>query len=96
MVFNYATGGATTLPQFDWYGSGAITSADLYMGGTVAGMSLGNSYAAAPKMVTMGDQAVVYTTTGAAQVGGLCNGTTCDPNTLNADQLARGAWQEIK
>lgn len=96
MVFNYATGGATTLPQFDWYGNGAITSADLYMGQTVAGMSLGNSYAAAPKMVTMGDQAVVYTTTGAAQVGGLCNGQSCDPNTLNADQLARGAWQELK
>lgn len=96
MVFNYATGGATTLPQFDWYGNGAITSKDLYMGQTVAGMSLGNSYAAAPKMVTMGDQAVVYTTTGAAQVGGLCNGQTCDPNTLNADQLARGAWQELK
>jgi type IV pilus assembly protein PilY1 len=96
MVFNYATGGATTLPQFDWYGNGSITSADLYMGQTVAGMSLGNSYAAAPKMVTMGDQAVVYTTTGAAQVGGLCNGQTCDPGTLNANQLERGAWQELK
>jgi hypothetical protein len=66
------------------------------MGQTVAGMSLGNSYAAAPKMVTMGDQAVVYTTTGAAQVGGLCNGQTCDPGTLNANQLERGAWQELK
>jgi len=62
----------------------------------VSGVSLGNSYAAAPKMVTLGDQAVVYMTTGAAQVGGLCNGTSCDANELNADQLARGAWQELK
>ncbi|HEX4052532.1 MAG TPA: PilC/PilY family type IV pilus protein [Steroidobacteraceae bacterium] len=96
LVFNYATGGSTTLPQFDWYGSGTINNNDLYMNQTVAGMSLGNSYAAAPKMVTMGDQAVVYTTQGTAQVGGLCNNTSCDTNTLNADQLARGAWQEIR
>ncbi|HTT05905.1 MAG TPA: PilC/PilY family type IV pilus protein [Steroidobacteraceae bacterium] len=96
MVFNYATGGATTLPQFDWYGSGTINSADLYDGQTVAGASLGNSYAAAPKMVTLGDQAIVYITTGAAQVDGQCNGTTCDKNELNADPSARGAWEEIK
>jgi type IV pilus assembly protein PilY1 len=96
MVFNYATGGATTLPQFDWYGSGSINGNDLYMNQTVAGMSLGNSYAAAPKMVTMGQEAVVYTTTGEAQVNGLCNGSTCAPNTLNAENLDRGAWQEIR
>jgi type IV pilus assembly protein PilY1 len=96
MVFNYATGGATTLPQFDWYGSGSVNSNNLYMGQTVDGMSLGNSYAAAPKMVTMGQQAVVYTTTGEAQVNGLCNGTTCAPNTLNLENLDRGAWQEIR
>jgi type IV pilus assembly protein PilY1 len=96
MVFNYATGGATTLPQFDWYGSGSIGSSDLYNGQTVAGASLGNSYAAAPKMVTLGDQAIVYITTGAAQVDGTCNGTTCDKNELNADPSARGTWEELK
>lgn len=96
MVFNYATGGATTLQQFDWYGAGAINNHDLYMGQTVAGSSLGNSYAAAPKMVSMGPQAVVYTTTGAAELNGLCNGGSCDPNTLNAEGLARGSWQEIR
>ncbi len=96
MVFNYATGGSTTLPQFDWYGSGTIGSSDLYEGQTVAGASLGNSYAAAPKMVTLGDQAVVYITTGAAQVNGQCNGTTCDQNELNADPASRGTWQEIR
>ncbi|HEY7928578.1 MAG TPA: hypothetical protein VID71_01115, partial [Steroidobacteraceae bacterium] len=91
-----ATGGSTTLPQFDWYGSGTIGSSDLYEGQTVAGASLGNSYAAAPKMVTLGDQAVVYITTGAAQVNGQCNGTTCDQNELNADPASRGTWQEIR
>jgi len=96
MVFNYATGGQTTLPQFDWYGGGTIGSSDLYNGQTVAGASMGNSYAAAPKMVTLGDQAIVYITTGAAQVDGQCNGSTCDKNELNADPTSRGAWQEIK
>jgi type IV pilus assembly protein PilY1 len=96
MVFNYATGGATSIPQFDWYGQNAINGNDLYRGQTVAGMSLGNSYAAAPKMVTMGQQAVVYTTTGEAEVGGLCGGASCIPQTLNSDQSSRGAWQEIR
>jgi type IV pilus assembly protein PilY1 len=96
LVFNYATGGATTVPQFDWNGDGAVNNGDLLSGQIVSGMALGTSYAAAPKMVTMGDQAVVYSTMGAAEVSGLCNGSSCDRNVLNADSLARGAWQEIR
>src|SRR6185437_4629917 len=78
------------------YGSGTIGSSDLYNGQTVAGASMGNSYAAAPEVVEIGDQAIVYITTGAAQVDGQCNGSTCDKNELNADPTSRGAWQEIK
>jgi type IV pilus assembly protein PilY1 len=101
MVFNYATGGATTMPQFDWAGNNNVGSADVLPNGTVAGVSLGTSYASAPKMVTGLGGARAYTTSGAGETNtGNCNliaGTTsCIPAWANADNNARGAWQEIR
>jgi type IV pilus assembly protein PilY1 len=105
MVFNYATGGSTTVPQFDWNGNGAVTNADLYMGGTVAGVSLGTSYASAPKLITGAGGAVAYTTLGGGEKttgasAGTCTqipGTTsCIPGWNNQDFLSHGAWQEIR
>jgi type IV pilus assembly protein PilY1 len=105
MVFNYATGGATTVAQFDWNGNNAITSADLYQGSTVAGVSLGTAYAAAPKLITGAGGAVAYTTTGAGEkttgaTAGQCTAipgtTSCIPSWTNADSNAHGAWQEIR
>jgi type IV pilus assembly protein PilY1 len=105
MVFNYATGGATTVPQFDWNGINAVTNADLYMGGTVSGVSLGTAYAAAPKLITGAGAAVAYTTTGAGEQttgpnAGTCTAipgtTSCIPSWTNTDSNAHGAWQEIR
>ena len=105
MVFNYATGGATTVAQFDWNGNSSVTSADLYMGNTVAGVSLGTAYAAAPKLITGAGSAVAYTTTGAGEQttgpnAGTCTAipgtTSCIPSWTNTDSNAHGAWQEIR
>jgi type IV pilus assembly protein PilY1 len=105
MVFNYATGGATTVPQFDWNGNNAVTSADLFMGNTVAGVSLGTAYAAAPKLITGAGAAVAYTTTGAGEKtngpnAGTCTAipgtSSCIPSWTNTDSNAHGAWQEIR
>jgi type IV pilus assembly protein PilY1 len=105
MVFNYATGGATAVAQFDWNGTNSITSADLYDGQTVSGVSLGSAYAAGAKLVTGAGGAVAYTTSGGSQItsgtgAGQCTSvsgtTTCIPNWTNADALSRGAWQEIR
>ncbi len=105
MVFNYATGGATAVPQFDWNGQNIVNSNDLYMGQTVAGVSLGAAYAAGPKMVTGAGGAMVYTTTGASEItqganAGTCTtvgGTnSCIPNWANADSQSHGAWEEVR
>jgi len=105
MVFNYATGGATVVPQFDWNGQNVVNSNDLYNGQTVAGVSLGAAYAAGPKMITGAGGAMVYTTSGAGEItsgagAGTCTsvaGTnSCIPNWANADSQSRGAWEEIR
>jgi type IV pilus assembly protein PilY1 len=105
MVFNYATGGATTVPQFDWNGNSSVTSADRYLGNTVAGVSLGTAYAAAPKLITGAGGAVAYTTTGSGEntsgaTAGQCTAipgtTSCIPAWTNSDSNAHGAWQEIR
>jgi type IV pilus assembly protein PilY1 len=101
MVFNYATGGSTTLPQFDWTGSSTVGSNDLYQGGVISGVSLGTSYSAGPKMVTGVGGARAYTTSGAGETAaGTCTGipgtTSCIPAWSNADSHARGAWQEVR
>jgi type IV pilus assembly protein PilY1 len=105
MVFNYATGGATTVPQFDWNGNNAVTNADRYMGSTVAGVSLGTAYAASPKLITGAGGAVAYTTSGSSEnttgsTAGQCTGipgtTSCIPSWTNTDSNAHGAWQEIR
>jgi type IV pilus assembly protein PilY1 len=105
MVFNYATGGATTVQQFDWNQATSITNADLYMGNSVAGVSLGTAYAAAPKLLTGAGSAIAYTTTGAGEQttgpnAGTCTAipgtTSCIPSWTNNDSNAHGAWQEIR
>jgi hypothetical protein len=105
MVFNYATGGATVVPQFDWNGQNTVNANDLYGGGTVAGVSLGAAYAAGPKMITGAGGAVVYTTSGAGEITSGVNAGTCTsvggtnsciPNWINVDQQSRGAWEEIR
>jgi type IV pilus assembly protein PilY1 len=101
MVFNYATGGATTVPQFDWNGNTSVTNADLVAGQTVAGISLGTAYSAAPKLVTGVNGALAYTTSGAGeQPNGTCTAiagtSSCIPGWANSDSQARGAWQEIR
>jgi type IV pilus assembly protein PilY1 len=105
MVFNYATGGATTVQQFDWNQNGSVTGADLHLGSTVAGVSLGTAYAAAPKLITGAGGAVAYTTTGAGETttganAGQCSAipgtTSCIPSWSNTDNSAHGSWQEVR
>ncbi|MGH8144641.1 MAG: PilC/PilY family type IV pilus protein, partial [Steroidobacteraceae bacterium] len=106
MVFDYATGGATDAAQFGWNSSDSISSADLYMGQTVSGVSEGAVYAAGPKMVTGAGGAVVYTTSGGAEIttgpdAGECTSiagttTSCIPKWQNLDSVSHGAWQEIR
>jgi len=101
MVFNYATGGATTLPQFDWNGGNSVTSADLYNGATVAGLALGTAYSAAPKLITGVNGAMAYVTSGQGEIvtgplAGTCNGGSCIPGLANADLKGRGSWVEVR
>jgi type IV pilus assembly protein PilY1 len=102
MVFNYATGGATTLPQFDWTGGTTISNAtDLVNGNVVSGLSLGTSYAAAPKLVTEVGGAIAYTTNGSGEnSNGTCTSipgtTSCIPGWTNKDSTSHGAWQEVR
>ena len=101
MVFNYSTGGATTVPQFDWNGNSGVTNVDLVAGQTVAGVSLGTAYSAAPKLVTGVGGALAYTTSGAGeQSNGTCTAiagtSSCIPGWANSDSHARGAWQEVR
>jgi type IV pilus assembly protein PilY1 len=105
MVFNYATGGATTLPQFDWNGSNSVTSADLYNGLSVAGVSLGTAYSAAPKLITGVNGAMAYTTSGQGEITSGVNAGTCTavsttnsciPGWANADLKGRGSWVEVR
>ncbi len=58
-----------TLPQFDWYGDGAINIHDLYMGQTVAGIVARYVLRGGPQDGHHGRPGGVYTTTGAAEVG---------------------------
>lgn len=101
MVFNYATGGSTTLPQFDWNGTNNVSSADLYNGGTVAGLALGTAYSAAPKLITGVNGAMAYVTSGQGEIvtgalAGTCNGGSCIPGIANADLKGRGSWLEVR
>ncbi len=104
-IFNYATGGATVEQQFDWNFQNTVNNNDLYMGQTVAGVSLGTAYAAGPKMVTGAGGAMVYTTSGAGEVtqganAGTCTSiggtTSCIPNWANIDSQSHGAWTEVR
>jgi len=84
LVFNYATGGSTSVPQFDWYGSGHLNSSDMVNGQTVAGVSLGSNYGTSPTILTgtfsnttIG--AIAYITLGGAtKNGNLTGGNTGD------------------
>jgi type IV pilus assembly protein PilY1 len=100
MVFNYITGGATTQPQFDWTGGTSVSSADLFNGNVVSGVSLGTTFSAGIKMMTGANGAVGYTSNGAAENNGTCttipSTTSCIPNWPNKDTRAHGAWQEIR
>jgi type IV pilus assembly protein PilY1 len=105
MVFNYATGGATVEQQFDWNFQNTVNNNDLYMGQTVAGVSLGTAYAAGPKMVTGAGGAMVYTTSGSGEItqgpnAGTCTSiggtSSCIPNWANIDTQSHGAWTEVR
>ena len=77
----------------------------LYMGQTVAGVSLGTAYAAGPKMVTGAGGAMVYTTSGSGEItqgpnAGTCTSiggtSSCIPNWANIDTQSHGAWTEVR
>jgi type IV pilus assembly protein PilY1 len=110
MVFNYATGGATAVPQFDWTGTGKLTDSDLINNQTVSGMSLGANYGASPSLLTgsIGSTtggAVLELTLGGAQRNGQLQGgglNSCSASNSSyictateAVSNSRSSWQEL-
>ncbi|HWW21686.1 MAG TPA: hypothetical protein VNZ06_12845, partial [Steroidobacteraceae bacterium] len=74
---------------------------DLVNGNVVSGLSLGTSYAAAPKLVTEVGGAIAYTTNGSGEnSNGTCTSipgtTSCIPGWTNKDSTSHGAWQEVR